>query len=88
MEETVDPAVGVAVGDGFECGLEKSEGPAAVDLRGFDERGDPAPGFPALVVACEQGIFSVQSDWPDQVLDTLGANLDPALVKEGLPTST
>ena len=70
--------------DGLEGSLEIGEGLNAVDLRGLDQGGDTAPSFPALVVTCEQGILSVQSDWADQVFDAVGVDLDAAIVQESL----
>ena len=71
-------------GDGLEGGLEIGEGLNAVDLRGLDQRGDAAPGTPALVMPCEQRIFAIERNGADQVFNAIGVDLDPAIVQEGL----
>ena len=54
----------MAACDGFERGLEIGEGFDTVDLRGLDQRGDPAPCLAALVVPGEERVFSVQRQFP------------------------
>jgi hypothetical protein len=41
----------MAGGDGLKSCLEVGEGLDVIDLRGFDERCDAAPGPPAFVMA-------------------------------------
>ena len=68
--------------DGLERGLEIGEWFDAVDLGGFDQRGDAAPGFSSLVMTRKQGVFSVQCDWADHVLDAVGVDFDAAIGQE------
>ncbi len=70
--------------DGFERGLEIGEGFDTVDLRGLDQRGDPAPCLAALVVPGEERVFSVQRNRADQILDIVAIDLDAAIMQEGL----
>ena len=49
----------VAVGDGCEGSFEIGEGLDAVDLAGFDQRGDAAPGDAAFVLTGFDGILQV-----------------------------
>lgn len=49
-EQVVDAVFRMALGDGFECRLQVGERLHAVDLCGFDQRGDAAPGPAALIV--------------------------------------
>lgn len=70
--------------DGFEGGLEVGEGLGAVDLCCGDERSDTAPGATAFIMAGEEGVLSRQGDRADQVLDSIGVDLDAAVVEEGL----
>ncbi|KZM43496.1 hypothetical protein OA90_27160 [Labrenzia sp. OB1] len=74
----------MARGDGLEGSLEIGEGFDAVDLGCFDERCDPAPCLSAFIVTAEESIFSIKSNWPDQILDTVAIDLDSVVVKEGL----
>jgi hypothetical protein len=69
--------------DGLEGCLQIGEGLHAVDLAGFDQRGDAAPGLPTLIVTGKERILAVQRNRADQVLDPVGVDLDAAIVKEG-----
>ena len=81
-EQVVDPVVGMAGRDGFEGGLEPGVGLDPVQLRGLGERGDPAPGGRAFVVACEQRVFPRQSNRPGETLDSIAVHLDAAVGEE------
>ena len=70
--------------DGLEGGLEVSERLDAVDFRRGDERSDAAPSAAAFVVASKKRILPRQCDRTDQVLDSIGVNLDAAVAEEGL----
>ena len=74
----------MAVGDGCQGGLEIGEGLDAVDLAGFDQRGDATPGDAALVVAGEECVLAIEGDGADQVFDPVGVDLDAAVLQEGL----
>ena len=76
----------VAVGDRLEGGFEIGERFDTVDLSGLDQRCDAPPGFVALVMPGEERVFPVQSNRPDQVLDTVRVDLDPPIMKESLQT--
>lgn len=67
----------MAVGDGCQGGLEIGEGLDAVDLAGFDQRGDAA-----LVVAGEECVLAIEGDGADQVFDPVGVDLDAAVLQE------
>lgn len=54
----------MASSDGFEGGLDVGEGLDAIDLCGFDQGSDAAPGVPTLVMSCEQRIFPVMQRSP------------------------
>ena len=71
-------------GDGFECGLEPCVRFDAVQFRRLDERGDTSPCGGAFVVACEQRVFSRQSNRPGEILDTVAVHLDAAVGEEEL----
>ena len=62
----------MAVGDGCQSGLEIGEGLYAVDLAGFDQRSDAAPGDAAFIVTGEERIFAIEDDRADQVFDPVG----------------
>ena len=66
----------MAVGDGCQGGLEIGEGLDAVDLAGFDQRGDAAPGDAAFVMAGEERIFAIEGYRADQVFDPVGVDFD------------
>ena len=55
----------MAVGDGCQGGLEIGEGLDAVDLAGFDQRGDAAPGDAAFIMAGEERVFAIERDGAD-----------------------
>ena len=74
----------MAVGDGCQGGLEIGEGLDAVDLAGFDQRSDAAPGDAAFIVTGEERIFAIEGDGADQVFDPVGVDLDAAVLQEGL----
>lgn len=50
----------MAVGDGCQGCLEIGEGLDAVDLAGFDQRSDAAPGDAALVMPGEERVFAIK----------------------------
>lgn len=35
-------------------------------------------------MACEQGVFAIEGDGADQVFNTVGIDLDPSILQEGL----
>ncbi len=49
----------MTIGDRCESCLEIGEGFDAVDLAGFDQRGDTTPGDAAFVMTCEEGILAI-----------------------------
>ena len=74
----------MAVGDGCLSCPEIGEGLDAVDLAGFDQRGDAAPGDAAFVVTWEERIFAIEGNGSDQVFDSVGVDLDALIGQEGL----
>jgi hypothetical protein len=74
----------IAVGDGCQSCPEIGERLDAVDLAGFDQRGDAAPGDAAFVVTWEERIFAIEGDGPDLVFDSVGVDLDAPIGQEGL----
>ena len=74
----------MAAGDGSERGLEVGEGLAAVDLAGFDQRGDAAPGDAALIMASEERIFAIERDGAHEVFHAVAVDLDAAVGEERL----
>ena len=54
----------------------------AVELAGFDQRGDDSPIFPAAIRAGEESVLAIEGDGPDRTLDCIGVDLDPAVVEE------
>ncbi len=72
-------ALRVAVGDRGQGCLEICEGLDAVDLAGFDQRGDAAPGDAAFVMASEEGILAIEGDGSDQVFDPVAVDLDTSV---------
>ena len=74
----------MSLGDRFECRFQIGKRFNAVDLRRFDQRGNPAPGLGALVVAGEECVLSVEGNRAHEVLDCIGVDLDPAIGQEGL----
>jgi len=77
-----DVALGMAVCVGLKRGLEIGEGFDAVNLGGFDQKSDSAPGFFSLAVTRKQGVFPIQGNWADHVLDAVGVNFDAAILEE------
>ncbi|GGO62961.1 hypothetical protein GCM10011315_43170 [Roseovarius pacificus] len=55
-----------------------------VDLAGFDQRRDAAPGDAAFAMAREEGIFAIESNGADQVFDAVVVDLDATVAQEGL----
>jgi len=53
-----------------------------VELRGFYERGDDRPMFRPGVGACKERVLPIESNWPDGSLDSVGVDLDAAVVDE------
>jgi hypothetical protein len=74
----------MAVGDGCQCCFEIGEGFHAVDLAGFDQRSDAAPGGTAFVMASEEGVLAIEGDRSDQVFDPVVVDLDATVGQEGL----
>ena len=74
----------MAVGDRGQGGLEIGKGLDAIDLAGFDQRSDAAPGDAAFIVTGEERIFAIEGDGADQVFDPVGVDLDAAVGQEGL----
>ena len=75
----------MTVGDGSQGHLEIGERLDAVDLAGFDQRSDAAPGDAAFVMAREQGILAIEGDGgADQVFDPVVVDLDATVGQEGL----
>src|SRR5690348_10416049 len=54
----------------------------AVQLAGFDERSDEAPGSCSLIMACEQCILAIQSDGANGSLDGVAIDFDGAVIEE------
>src|SRR6201996_8938572 len=54
----------------------------AVQLAGFDERSDETPGSRSLIMACEQSILAIQSDWANGSLDRVAIDFDGAVIEE------
>ena len=57
----------MAIGDGFERGLEVGVRVDIVHLGRFGQRSDASPGRRTLVMAGEQGTLATQRQWPDGV---------------------
>lgn len=74
----------VAVSNRGQGCLEISEGLDAVDLAGFYQRRDAAPGDAAFVVTCEERVFAIQSDRSDQVFDAVVVDFDAPVGQESL----
>ena len=62
----------MAAGDRLEGCLEIGEGLDAIDLRGFDQRGNAALGPAAFVVAREECVLANEGNRSDQILDAVG----------------
>jgi hypothetical protein len=61
----------------------------AVELAGFDQRGDDRPVFSAAVGTGEERILAIKGDGSDRALDRVGVDLDSAVGEEpgkALPT--
>ena len=56
----------------------------AVELGGFDERGDDGPMLGAAVGAGEERILPGQGQRPDRALDGVGVDFDAAVIEERL----
>ena len=54
----------------------------AVELRGFDERGDRRPVFATAVGAGEERVLSIEGDGADTAFHDVGVDLDAAIVEE------
>ena len=54
----------------------------AVQLAGFDERGDTGPVLRTLIVAGEQRVLAIKRDGADAALDDVGVEFDAAVVEE------
>ena len=67
----------------FECRLDVGEGFDVVDLCGFDQRCNPAPGAATFVVTREECIFPVKGNWTNEIFDCVGVDLDTPVVQEG-----
>jgi len=74
----------MTIGDRCEGGLEIGKGLNPVDLAGFDQRCDAAPGDTALVMPGEEGILAIEGDGADQVFDAVVVDLDAPIGQEGL----
>ena len=74
----------MVVGERGQGSLEIGEGLYAVDLAGFDQRSDAAPGHAALVMAGEERVLAIKGYRADQVFDPVGVDLDAAVLQEGL----
>ena len=74
----------MTVYDRCQGGLEIGEGLDAIDLAGFDQRGDATPSDAAFVMTGEEGVFAVQSDGADQIFDAVIVDLDASIGQEGL----
>jgi hypothetical protein len=53
-----------------------------IHLASLNERGDDGPVFGTGVVACEEGIFSVQGDGADGAFDGVVVDLDATIDQE------
>ncbi len=74
----------MTVGDRCQRCLEVGEGFDAVDLAGFDQRCNAAPGDAAFVVPGKEGLLAIDCDRADQVFDPVVVNLDTTIGQEGL----
>ena len=54
----------MTIGDRCEGCLEIGEGLDAVDLAGFDQRCDAAPGDAAFIVNGEERVFAIEGQFP------------------------
>ena len=74
----------MAVGNRGQGCLQIGEGLDAVDLAGFDQRGDAAPGDTALIMAGEERVFAIKGFRADRVFDPVGVYFHVAVLQEGL----
>ena len=61
---------------------EVSLGVDAVQLAGFDQRGENGPVFGTQIVTGKQRILAIEGNRPDRTLDGIGVDLDPAVIEE------
>ena len=54
----------------------------SVEFAGLDQRGDDSPVLGSGIVACEECVFSVQSDGADGALDGVVVDLDASVCQE------
>ena len=54
----------------------------AVELRGFDERGDRRPVLATAVGTGEERILPIEGDWPDRTFGNVRVDFDATVVKE------
>ena len=81
-EKFVDCPGEVTADDPGECVGEIGVRVDAVQLAGFDQRGDDGPIFRAAIRAREEGVFAREGERPDRSLDCIGVDLDPPVVEE------
>ncbi len=62
----------MALSDGLQGCLEIGEGFDVVELRGFDQGRDDAPGSATFVVPREERILAIEGNRADQVFDFVG----------------
>ena len=74
----------MALCDRFKRCLDVGEGFDAVDLCGFDQRRNSAPGAASFVMTGEECVFPVEGNWANQILDCVGVDLDATVSQEGL----
>src|SRR5215213_7740781 len=54
----------------------------AMQFAGLDQRGEHCPVFCPVVRTSEECVFSVESNWAHAALDSIGVDLDAAIVEE------
>src|SRR3954467_3314033 len=54
----------------------------AMQFAGLDQRGEHGPVFCPFVRTSEECVFSVESNWAHAALDSIGVDLDAAIVEE------
>src|SRR3954463_2872805 len=54
----------------------------AMQFAGLDQRGEHGPVFCPFVRTSEECVFSVESNWAPAALDSIGVDLDAAIVEE------
>ena len=72
----------MALDDFGERGRQPCVGIDAIHLAGLNERGDDGPVFGTGVVACEEGVFSVQGDGADGAFYSVVVDLDATVGQE------